>query len=111
MYEIIAYTLKHNNQKWKDFTCKHNDKFSELLQFAKNENFLSGKDELVVYGCYPLHPVTSFILPRLSERIAQNERTLFTYLSSNQKHTLKEFLKTNTEDFPIVTPDYLYYYF
>ena len=111
MYEIIAYTLKHNNQKWKDFTCKHNDKFSELLQFAKNENFLSGKDELVVYGCYPLHPVTSFILPRLSERIAQNERTLFTYLSSNQKHTLKEFLKTNTEDFPIVTPDYLYDYF
>ncbi len=111
MYEIIAYTLIHDNKKWGTFTEEHENKFAELLQFTEKENFLSGKDKMVVYGCYPLHPVTAFILPRLSERIAQNERTLFTYLSSNQKHTLKEFLKKCKDEFPIVTPDYLYDYF
>ena len=34
--------------------------------------------------CYPLHPVSSSILPHLCQRIAQNERTLFTYLSSKE---------------------------
>lgn len=51
------------------------------------------------------------LLPRLSERIAQNERTLFTFLTSNQKNTLKEFVLGNEDDFPIVTPDRLFDYF
>lgn len=111
MYEIIAYSLTKSEDTWNEYVDEHNGQFSELLNFAKNENFLSGKDELVVYGCYPLHPVTAFILPRLSERIAQNERTLFTFLTSNQKNTLREFVEECKDDFPIVTPDYLYDYF
>lgn len=111
MYEIIAYSLTKVEDAWNDYITAHSGQFSELLNFAKKENFLSGKDELVVYGCYPLHPVTSFILPRLSERIAQNERTLFTFLTSNQKNTLREFIENCNDYFPIVTPDYLYDYF
>lgn len=111
MYEIIAYSLTKNESTWENYVSEHNKQFDELLDFAKEENFLSGKDELVVYGCYPLHPVTSFILPRLSERIAQNERTLFTFLTSNQKNTLSEFIENCEDDFPLVTPDYLYDYF
>ena len=111
MYEIIAYTINKNNEKWQEFKATHKNQFSELLNYAQNANFLSGKNELVVYDCYPLHPITSFILPRLSERIAQNERTLFTFLTSNQKHTLREFTDRCKEDFPLVTPDYLYDYF
>ncbi len=111
MYEIISYTLNKNTEKWDDFEVEHKEYFEELLAFAKKQNFLSGKDELVVLGCYPLHPVTSFILPRLSERVAQNERTLFTFLTSNQKNTLREYIDNCEEEFPIVTPDYLYDYF
>ena len=111
MYEIISYTLNKNTEKWDDFEVGHKEYFEELLAFAKKQNFLSGKDELVVLGCYPLHPVTSFILPRLSERVAQNERTLFTFLTSNQKNTLREYIDNCEEEFPIVTPDYLYDYF
>jgi hypothetical protein len=32
--------------------------------------------------CYPLHPITLLILPTLCQKVAQNERTLFSYLSS-----------------------------
>lgn len=39
----------------------------------------------VIYDCYPLHPVSTFILPRLSERVAQNERTLFTFISADRR--------------------------
>jgi len=33
-------------------------------------------------SCYPLHPVALLILPTLCQRVAQNERTLFSYLGS-----------------------------
>lgn len=111
MYEIISYTLNKNAVGWSGFSKKYEKKFSEILESAKTQNFLSGKDELVVFGCYPLHPVTSFLLPRLSERVAQNERTLFTFLTSQQKYTLREFIDNCEDEFPVVTPDYLYDYF
>ena len=38
------------------------------------------KDLLVL--CYPLEPVTLFLLPRIASRVAQNERTLFSFLHS-----------------------------
>lgn len=64
-----------------------------------------------VLGCYPLHPTTTFVLPRLSEKVAQNERTLFTFLSAEQKNTLVEVVKNDTENFRFVPPDHLYDYF
>lgn len=111
MYEIISATINKKKKLWADF-CKTNESiFSEILNTAQKSNYLSGKDELVTYDCYPLHPTTTFLLPRLSERIAQNERTLFTFLTSMQKNTLREFIVSSEEDFPVVTPDYLYDYF
>lgn len=32
-------------------------------------------------ACYPLHPVAALLLPPLCQRVAQNERTLFSYLA------------------------------
>lgn len=85
----------------KDFVCR-GETFSETNDNDKNT---------VVYGCYPLHPVSTFILPRISEKVAQNERTIFTFLSSTQKNTLSSFIETAKGSFPILTPDYIYDYF
>ena len=72
------------------------------------------KDECsrTVYDCYPLHPVTTFVLPRLSERVAQNERTLFTFLSSKGTSTLPTFLEDYHDNcFRVITPDMVFDYF
>ncbi|BCO09230.1 hypothetical protein GF1_16060 [Desulfolithobacter dissulfuricans] len=42
--------------------------------------------------CYPLHPVTVLILPILCQKMAQNERTLFSYLGSKEQHGLRDSL-------------------
>lgn len=70
-----------------------------------------GEIETAVRGCFPLHPVSTFILPRLSERVAQNERTLFTFLSAEGTATLTAFLDGYKNDFTLVTPDQIYDYF
>lgn len=40
--------------------------------------------------CYPLHPLTLLILPVLCQKVAQNERTLFSYLGSSETFGLRQ---------------------
>jgi len=111
MYEIISHTIIKDENKWQEFKEKNRAVFDSLINTYESTNLLSGKTQRVVFDCYPLHPVTTFILPRLSEKVAQNERTLFTFLSSTQKNTLKQFIDKSSDELPFVTPDYLYDYF
>lgn len=111
MYEIISHTIKKTEYMWNEFKSTNESVFSSLCTLYNGSSMLSGKEELVIYGCYPLHPVTTFVLPRLSERVAQNERTLFTFLSSNQKNTLRQFVDQTKGELEFITPDYLYDYF
>ncbi|MEC3884846.1 hypothetical protein VKA52_14015 [Halobacillus sp. HZG1] len=50
-------------------------------------------EKLVVEGSYPIHPVTLFLLPHLSSVFGQNERTLFTFLESNETEGLLNHLE------------------
>lgn len=111
MYEIIADAIVKKDDDYKAFVNEHKHIFKDLEETYSKNDFLSGKEDIVIYGCFPLHPTTTFILPRLSEKIAQNERTLFTFLTATQKNTLREFVKNDESDFSLVTPDYLYNYF
>ncbi|WP_242018080.1 hypothetical protein [Synechocystis sp. FACHB-383] len=62
---------------------------------------------------YPLHPLTAFVLPLLCTRYAQNDRSLFTFLTSDEPHSFKHFLETIAIDFslPTLKLHHLYDYF
>ncbi|MED4018547.1 hypothetical protein [Sutcliffiella cohnii] len=47
------------------------------------------REEKIVRAMYPLHPVSLFLLPKLSGVLGQNERTLFTFLESEETGGLK----------------------
>lgn len=115
MYEIISAVIKKDNAFWAEFCAENELYFKSLIERFIANGILDKKDEetsqVAVKGCYPLHPISTFILPRLSEKVAQNERTLFTFLSSDNKHTLTAFLENAEGDFPMLTPDYVYDYF
>lgn len=113
-YEIISSVIQKDNALWKAFIAEHKDDFADVMhRYASHPLFAESKDELEValYGCYPLHPVSTFILPRLSERVAQNERTLFTFLSASGNSTLPAYLEQSEDDFAFITPDIIYDYF
>ncbi len=115
MYEIITAVIRKKPNLWSNFKKENQKRFDDLKErFIKN-NLLDkqNQDEVTtaVEGCYPLHPISTFILPRLSEKVAQNERTLFTFLSADDKFTLSAFLKSAKNNFALLTPDYIYDYF
>lgn len=114
-YEIISSVIQHHEPEWSKFISKKANEFGILLsRYGKHQMFADATSELntAIYGCYPLHPVSTFILPRLSERVAQNERTLFTFLSAEGAATLPSFIeKSETAEFSLITPDLIYDYF
>lgn len=48
--------------------------------------------ENIVYGCFPLHPLATYCLPLLNRALAQNERTMFSFLWDEQ-YGLKAFIE------------------
>jgi hypothetical protein len=115
MYEIISAVIYKKPTEWKKFRGANKKRLDDLKDRFIKEGLLdkNNPDEVntAVEGCYPLHPISTFILPRLSEKVAQNERTLFTFLSADDKFTLSAFVRSAGEGFALLTPDYIYDYF
>ena len=115
-YEIISSVIQKRPDMWGDFLADNSQRFSALKDRYCTHPIFSGMSEVdiqqTIEGCYPLHPVSTFILPRLSERVAQNERTLFTFLSASGGATLPAYLELcNDQEFSLITPDRIYDYF
>lgn len=115
-YEIIESAIQKNKKLWSSFQKEYISSFEGIIQRYKKHNIFKDVEEeqvlRTIYGCYPLHPVSTFILPRLSECVAQNERTLFTFISAPGISTLPAFLDNYSDDhFEVVTPDMIYDYF
>jgi hypothetical protein len=61
-------------------------------------------------ACYPIHPFTAIVLGPLFRQLAQNERSLFTFLTSSEPHGLQEFLHKTTLKGGTYRLDHLYDY-
>ncbi len=87
--------------------------FVEILQ--QNEalpNVMDQKSTVdLMSNCYPLHPVSAILLPALCQKVAQNERTLFSYLGSHEDFGLQDMLERleSVEDW--IYPYHVYDYF
>lgn len=114
-YEIISTVIQKKADWFGKYKEEHTDDFALLRESADKLNVFYGLPEKVskdlVYRTYPLDSSSLYILPRISELVAQNERTIFTFLASNQKNSLTDFINNVDEDFPLITPDYIYDYF
>lgn len=68
---------------------------SKLSELEALPGVLSESDAKQLFTqCYPLHPVSAMILPTLCQKIAQNERTLFSYLGSQEDHGVTHLIST-----------------
>lgn len=67
-------------------------------------------NEIVGKGCFPLTPVAAMLLLNLSEKIAQNERTIFTYIASKDSNGLARHIEKSKND-KFVGVDSVYDYF
>ena len=111
-YELIFNAINKDDKKWSDYLESHAARLERVkTHFVHQHLFEDSQAECVVFGCFPLHPTTTFLLPRVSEMVAQNERTMFTFLSAEEQNSLPQRSATGTIVGEFVTPDYIYDYF
>jgi len=73
---------------------------------------LTDEEAVALYqSCYPLHPVSAVILPLLCQKVAQNERTLFSYLGSHEEFGLQYMLDNLKSLGEYIYPHHIYDYF
>lgn len=115
IYDIVSTVLARDKNRFNDYVKRHEQLFGRLMKIIEADHSFAdvqkalGQD--LALRCYPLHPYTLLLLPKISELVAQNERTIFTFLSSTEKYSVPYFLRTNEDEFPIIEPDYIYDYF
>ena len=111
---LIKNIILKDSDIWDKFQETHRDElnriYSEGLDF---KGFLIDvSKENPFAGGFPLHPITLYALDKLSKKVAQNERTFFTYLASKEENSLYRFLiRHELDDFHFVGIDEIYDYF
>ncbi len=74
-----------------------NSEFDLLRKYNVFSSYLNDTElfNLVFKGAYPLHPISLYVLPKLSSIFGQNERTLFSFLYDETSNGLVGFLSEN----------------
>lgn len=113
-YELIANAFQRN-EEFEYFKEEHKEEFRKIIDtsFVNLFGELSEDafEKKLVYGCFPLAPISAFALLRVSELVGQNERTLFTFLAQDTVHAVVPFLNEERKTLDFVTIDQIYDYF
>lgn len=117
-YELIKNAIGKYEETISSIPCHDNylgsrafDRYYSLPVFKTN--FLESEfEDIVLMGCYPLNPIAAYLLLNISEKVAQNERTLFTYISNDEPNSLARYVANHSieQDWSIGA-DMIYDYF
>ncbi|MGL5051476.1 MAG: hypothetical protein ACRC6E_12745 [Fusobacteriaceae bacterium] len=83
------------------------EKFNNYKENLRATKLLPLDEDKILKDFYPLNYLSAYILPELSQKIAQNERTMFAFISSNDAKALESIL---SDEF-LVGLDKIYDYF
>lgn len=112
---LIGHIIPKTTQ-WKTFKTKFDKELNNLYNQAWDfKGFMlppESEGENPFENGYPLHPITLFALDRLSKKVAQNERTFFTYLAGDEDNSLfSQLMKYDLDEFHFIGLDAIYDYF
>lgn len=107
-----AFTQKLSKQENQKLTKEITKTVKQLGECEALPGSLSEKEAVRLFkSCYPLHPVSAILLPHLCQKVAQNERTLFSYLGSHEEFGLVDMMALFSEIGEFVYPHHVYDYF
>ncbi len=112
---VFEYGIADLNPKVAKSYAKNAEAWVQGIKRAGCLPTLLSTPELVdtLVACYPLHPSVVAILPLLAERVAQNERTMFSFLTRNEDYSLPAHLLSfaTVNEMEMLRPETLYSYF
>lgn len=108
-YQIICSALI-KNKNYKSLNFQLRNKYSSLFKRILTLGLYTEEQyNYVLDNGLPFNPITLYCLIQVSEKIAQNERTLFTFLSDKDVDGFRYFISNN--DDTLLNVDSIYNYF
>lgn len=111
---VVAAAFKSNLSDAQRLSIQQQTKQTLSVLVKQNALPVSLSPEIaedLLTQCYPLHPVAALILPVLCQKVAQNERTLFSYLGSQEHYGFQDGLKRLRQAGDWVQPWEVFEYF
>ena len=110
--KLVAALFNSSNVQFDKVTTTWQKEHEQALAGSGLSEIL---DKQIVKKVLPLHPMNLACLPELCSRFAQNDRTLFAYLGSNDPRSVYSFIAnqkwTPKDPLPLLRLDHLYDYF
>lgn len=116
-YELIRNAIIKDEDKLHEIEHVQNaiddDSLQKYHQLPAFKSFpRKDFENIILKGCYPLNPIASYLLLNISEKVAQNERTLFTFISNDEPNSLLRYVYNHDENCGwSVGADLIYDYF
>ncbi|MEA5499194.1 hypothetical protein VB834_16815 [Limnoraphis robusta Tam1] len=101
MMRLIGQAIDADNAD--PFRCAISNQASEWFKLLPSDIIADVTQDLLA-STYPLHPVVALVLPTLCERYAQNDRSLFTFLTSSEPYSFRKFLEETTVNRDSILP-------
>ena len=96
LVRLVGQVISHKKAKFL------HDRISKVatdwLSVFESNTEIEDISSSVLASTYPLHPIALLILPRLCLKYAQNDRSLFTFLTSFEPYSLRNFLNQTPFD-------------
>lgn len=103
-YELISSVLKKDKRLFKSEVAENEmSGYRHIVSESYKHPYFKALfsyeefETIVGMGCFPLTPVAAYLLLNISWKIAQNERTLFTFLAGGDINGLGNLIRINGE--------------
>lgn len=96
-YQIICSAIEHKI----DYNGLVENELSKNKRFVEelfDSNIFTSKEQVdyILRNGFPFNPISLYVLIQISEKVAQNERTLFTFISDSDVNGFNYFINNNS---------------
>lgn len=107
-YQIICSAID-KDKNYQELVAAELDKNRYLERFKKSNLFTTNQLEYIFNNGFPFNPFALYSLIQVSEKVAQNERTLFTFMSDTDINSFNYFIANNNNGLLNVPAIYDYF--
>lgn len=95
-YRLIAAAIQQSSEAVEDGSTERYVRCARELQLFATLSDDEIRD--LIKRTWPLHPLAIFALAQVSSKVAQNERTMFTFLTADEPHSLSNLIERKPEN-------------
>jgi hypothetical protein len=90
MMQLIGKAIDESQAE--TVVCGIHSQVAEWFEYLPND-ITNDITQSILTAIYPLHPIAALVLPKLCTRYAQNDRSLFTFLTSAEPYSFQNYLE------------------